>query len=178
LEAARAEIGYVGRDIRHPAEVPAGSDDAVIIELLAKVIHVQRAGKKAGDRLGCGVKGHVDLAIGGDLATRRFERQRVSRLVPEEPLVLFGTLHRQVGDLGLCLRCGCRSLRGAGFGGSRLCLRFARLPFGGLRVGVTLLLLGLQVLYLGLERIDLRFQRAEFIRRDALRVGNPSGPEQ
>src|SRR5262249_41717540 len=63
LEAAHAEIGYVCRDVRHPAKVPAGSDDAIIIELFAKVIHVQGAGKKSGDGLGGGVKRHVELAI-------------------------------------------------------------------------------------------------------------------
>jgi hypothetical protein len=57
-------------------------------------------------------------------------------------------------------------------------LRFARLSFGGLGVRVALLLLGLELLYFGLERIDLRFKRSKLISREVLSPGAASCPEQ
>src|SRR5262249_33693712 len=145
LEAAHAEIGQVRRNIRHPAEIAGRSTDATR-RPGAAAVYVVEAAEKSGDGLGCAVERHVDIAVAGDFAAWRLRRQRVSRLVPEEPLVLLAPFHWEVGNLGLCLCRRCRSLRCAGFGLRRLGLRFARLSLGGRSVGVALLLFGLEVL--------------------------------
>src|SRR5262249_34538283 len=106
LEAPNTHIGDVRRNIWHPAEIAEGSADAARWPGAAAV-YVVEAAEKSGDGLGGGVERHVDLAIGGDLGARRLEGQRVTRLVAEEPLVLGSARYRQVGGLGLRLRC-CR----------------------------------------------------------------------
>src|SRR5262249_17762682 len=109
LEAPNAQIGNIGRDVGHPAEIARCLTDTGARPDAegALAVYVVEAAEKSGDGLGGGVERHVDLAIGGDLAARRFEGQRVSLLVPEEPLVLVSPRHRQVGDLGLSLRGRC-----------------------------------------------------------------------
>src|SRR5262249_7777230 len=110
LEAAHAEIGQVRRNIRHPAEIAGRSTDATR-RPGAAAVYVVEAAEKSGDGLGCAVERHVDIAVAGDFAAWRLKRQRVSRLVPEEPLVLLAPFHWEVGNLGLCLCRRCRSLR-------------------------------------------------------------------
>ena len=168
LEAAHAEIGQVGRDVGHPAEIAGWSDNAAVC--------ISGAGKPTPNALRRAVERDVDIAIAGNLAARRFEGQRVALLVPEEPLVFIGGLHREVGHLNLGLCCRRRSLRCAGFGGSRLSLSFAGLSFCRLGVGVALLLFGFELLHFGLELINLHFKRAKVIRR--LSFGDSRRPQQ
>ncbi len=64
---------------------------------------IGRAGKPARDALRRAIERHVDIAVAGDLATGRFEGERIAGLVLEEPAVLVGRLDRKIGDLGFGL---------------------------------------------------------------------------
>ena len=77
LESAYAQIRNVGRDIRHPAEI---ADRHVALRLSCQ--------GPAGI-LGRRVERDVELAISGNLAARRVERQRLAGFAFEEPVPVF-----------------------------------------------------------------------------------------